>query len=226
VVTSVNLSTGPSAGPLVSRGSAALGPLLGTSHDEETPSIDRNERAFDYSIERLSSEYGSGFLHRTQGVSEGEDGSQPSAESPESSALESNGPLIAVRGAGGVRLLVSTIRGSRTPADPALILATVDPARDLEAATGDCLESGLIVVDQLAVLEKTKGTEEEPNADVLKTVCGLMMGLGLATGPLYPDLIALVGARMPRPLKRTARRAICPSTRRSWFGGLATRLGF
>ena len=38
---------GVSVGPLVTRGSAPLRPPLGTTPGEPTPSIDRNERAFD-----------------------------------------------------------------------------------------------------------------------------------------------------------------------------------
>ena len=47
-----------SVGPLASRGSAPLGPLLGTIQGDRTHSIDRDERAFDLAMEQLGSGVG------------------------------------------------------------------------------------------------------------------------------------------------------------------------
>ena len=55
--------------------------------------------------------------------------------------------------------------------------------------------------------------------DFLTAACGLVLGVGLATGPLYPDLIALVKTCLPRRFRPVRNGRSRPARNlRSWLG--------
>ena len=185
LTTQVEVATpGVSVGPLVTRGSAPLRPPVGTIPGEPTPSIDRNERAFD--LAALGS--GAGLdaellLGLTTNRSDGN-----GEDTPVDQATRTSGPLIALRGPGGLPVMVSSVRG-QSLIDSAAVLATL-------AAPENLPDPG----QQLARLPAFPPREASgafrrgdvvPCTDFLKAACGLMLGIGLTTGPLYPDLMAL-----------------------------------
>jgi hypothetical protein len=203
LTTQVEVATpGASVGPLVSRGSAPLRPLVGTIPGEPTPSIDRNERAFD--LAALGS--GAGLdaellLGLTTNRSDGN-----GEDTPVDQATRTSGPLIALRAPGGLPVMVSSVRG-QSLIDPAAVLATLaapeslpDPGQQL---------ARLPALPPLEASGALRHGDAVACTDFLKAACGLMLGIGLTTGPFYPDLMALVRNFLPRrtPLANSPRRS-------------------
>ena len=194
---------GVSVGPLVTRGSAPLRPLLGTTPGEPTPTIDRNERAFD--LAALGSGAGVDaelLLGLTTNRSDGN-----GEDTPVNPATRTTEPLIALRGPGGLPVMVSSVRAGQSLTDPAAVLATLlapenlpDPGQQL---------ARLPALPPLEVSGALRRGDEVACTDFLKAACGLMLGIGLTTGPLYPDLMALFRNFLPRrtPLANSPRRS-------------------
>ncbi len=183
---------GVSVGPLVTRGSAPLRPPLGTTPGEPTPSIDRNERAFDLAALGSCVEVDAELLlgltaNRSDGNGE---------DTPVDQATRTSEPLIALRGPGGLPVMVSSVRAGQSLIDPAAVLATLlapenlpDPGQQL---------ARLPALPPLEVSGALRRGDEAACNDFLKAACGLMLGIGLTTGPFYPDLMALVRNFLPR----------------------------
>jgi len=197
-------------GPLVSRGASPLGPTLATSNDGPTQMIDRENRAVDEAIERIEVELDSGLLanlkQRDALASEwgaevgGRFSARPEAPEP---------PMAAIPGPGGLPVLVS-LPGRRLPRAEALALTEHLQSRSVEEAlTAE-------VPGQPPTANQVAGDVEVARAGLATRAAGLIVGLGLATGPLYPDLIALARKRFARA-KRSAK------SRRWPFRGGSTR---
>ena len=210
---------GVSVGPLVTRGSAPLRPLLGTTPGEPTPSIDRNERAFD--LAALGSGAGVDaelLLGLTTNRSDGN-----GEDTPVNPATRTTEPLIALRGPGGLPVMVSSVRAGQSLTDPAAVLATL-PAPENLPDPGQQL-ARLPALPPLDVPGALRRGDEVACTDFLKAACGLMLGIGLTTGPLYPDLMALVRNSLPRraslassPRRSGARRKGPLCSFRRWLG--------
>ena len=210
---------GVSVGPLATRGSAPLRPLLGTTPGDPTPSIDRNERAFD--LAALGSGAGVDaelLLGLTTNRSDGN-----GEDTPVNQAARTTEPLIALRGPGGLPVMVSSVRVGQSLIDAAAVLATLtapenlpDPAQQL---------ARLPALPLLEVSGALRRGDEVACTDFLKAACGLMLGIGLTTGPLYPDLMALFRNFLPRrtplansPWRSGARRKGPFRSFRRWLG--------
>ncbi len=210
---------GVSVGPLVTRGSAPLRPLLGTTPGEPTPTIDRNERAFD--LAALGSGVGVDaelLLGLTTNRSDGN-----GEDTPVNPATRTTEPLIALRGPGGLPVMVSSVRADQSLTNPAAVLATL-PAPENLPDPGQQL-ARLPALPPLEVSGALRRDDEVACTDFLKAACGLMLGIGLTTGPLYPDLIALVRNSLPRraslassPRRSGARRKGPLCSFRRWLG--------
>jgi hypothetical protein len=210
---------GVSVGPLVTRGSAPLRPPLGTTPGEPTPSIDRNERAFDLAALGSGAEVDAELLlglttNRSDGNGE---------DTPVNPATRTTEPLIALRGPGGLPVMVSSVRAGQSLTDPAAVLATL-PAPENLPDPGQQL-ARLPALPPLDVPGALRRGDEVACIDFLKAACGLMLGIGLTTGPLYPDLMALVRNFLPRraslanaPRRSGARRKGLLRGFRRWLG--------
>jgi len=210
---------GVSVGPLVTRGSAPLRPPLGTTPAEPTPSIDRNERAFDLA----ALESGAGLdaellLGLTTNRSDGN-----GEDTPVNQATRTTEPLIALRGPGGLPVMVSSMRVGQSLIDSAAVLATL-PAPENLPDPGQQL-ARLPALPPLEVSGALRRGDEVACTDFLKAACGLMLGIGLTIGPLYPDLMALVRNFLPRraslanaPRRSGARRKGPLHSFRRWLG--------
>ena len=210
---------GVSVGPLVTRGSAPLRPPLGTTPGEPTPSIDRNERAFDLAALGSGAEVDAELLlglttNRSDGNGE---------DTPVNPATRTTEPLIALRGPGGLPVMVSSVRAGQSLIDPAAVLATL-PAPENLPDPGQQL-ARLPALPPLDVPGALRRGDEVACTDFLKAACGLMLGIGLTTGPLYPDLMALVRNFLPRrasltnaPRRSGARRKGPLRSFRRWLG--------
>jgi hypothetical protein len=210
---------GVSVGPLVTRGSAPLQPPLGTTPGEPTPSIDRNERAFDLAALGSGAEVDAELLlgltaNRSDGNGE---------DTPVNPATRTTEPLIALRGPGGLPVMVSSVQAGQSLIDPAAVLATL-PAPENLPDPGQKL-ARLPALPPLDVPGALRRGDEVACTDLLKAACGLMLGIKLTTGPLYPDLMALVRNFLPRraslaslPRRSGARRKGPPRSFRRWLG--------
>jgi hypothetical protein len=187
---------GVSVGPLVSLGSAPIGPLLGTTTGDPTPSIDRNERAYDL----VGSDSGAGAVVAREpraglaariedALTEGVPRWQPDDQGGGSESF------VQLRGPGAMPVLTWSVKGVRAAGDPTELLATLPPAA-----------APILAADQMAAAPLHAPGEDsrrDPRAekailpDYLSTACGLVLGLSLTAGPLYPDLMALVRTRLP-----------------------------
>ena len=210
---------GFSVGPMVTLGSAPLRPRLGTTPGEPTPSIDRNERAFD--LEALGSGAGVDaelLLGLTANRSDGN-----GEDTPVNQATRTTEPLIALRGPGGMPVMVSSVRVGQSLINPAAVLATL-PAPENRPDPGQQL-ARLPALPPPEVSGALRRGDEVACTDFLKAACGLMLGIGLTTGPLYPDLMALVRNSLPRratlanaPRRSGARRKGPLRSFRRWLG--------
>lgn len=210
---------GVSVGPLVTRGSAPLRPPLGTTPGEPTPSIDRNERAFDLAAIGSGAEVDAELLlgltaNRSDGNGE---------DTPVNPATRTTEPLIALRGPGGLPVMVSSVQAGQSLIDRAAVLATL-PAPENLPDPGQKL-ARLPALPPLDVPGALRRGDEVACTDLLKAACGLMLGIGLTTGPLYPDLMALVRNFLPRraslaslPRRSGARRKGPLRSFRRWLG--------
>lgn len=211
---------GVSVGPLVSRGSAPLGPLLGTTQGEPTPSIDRYERAFDLAALGAGAGADPELLlglaaNRSDGIGE---------DAAVSEAPGTTGPLVSLRGPGGLPVAVTSIRGGQSLIDPAAVLATL-PAQAVLPGTGEKIAS-LPALPPLEISGSVRrGGDELACTDFLKAACGLMLGIGLTTGPLYPDLMALVRTCLPRRNFLTGRPRGSRAYRKGPLGSFRRWLG-
>ncbi len=189
-IISSSSTPGVSVGPLVTRGSAPLRPPVGTIPGEPTPSIDRNERAFD--LAALGS--GAGLdaellLGLTTNRSDGN-----GEDTPVDQATRTSGLLIALRGPGDLPVMVSSVRG-QSLIDPAAVLATLAAPENLPDPGHQLAR--LPALPPLEASGAFRRGDEVPCTDFLKAACGLMLGIGLTTGPLYPDLMALCRNFLP-----------------------------
>ncbi len=220
LTTQVEVATpGVSVGPLVSRGSAPLRPPVGTTPNEPTPAIDRNEREFD--LAALGS--GAGLdaellLGLTANRSDGN-----GEDTPVDQATRTTEPLIALRGPGGLPVMVSAVRVGQSLIDPAAVLATLS-APEHRPDPGQQLAS-LPAVPPIKASGALRRGNEVTCTDFLKAACGLMLGIGFTTAPLYPDLLALFRNFLPRrtplansPRPSRARRKGPLRSLRRWLG--------
>ena len=188
-----------SVGPLASRGSAPLGPLLGTIQGDRTHSIDRDERAFDLAMEQLGSGVGLEIAlvgPQVQTDSVGRESADPQSVSPR----DASGSLTPLRGTGGFPVLVSSSGATQADTDATALLATL-PKSLVPGASAD----DPALVPDLTPLTLSRpeeqASDEAARTDFLTSACGLVLGVGLATGPLYPDLIGLVRTCLPRAVR-------------------------
>ena len=92
--------------------------------------------------------------------------------------------------------MVSSVQAGQSLIDPAAVLATL-PAPENLPDPGQKL-ARLPALPPLDVPGALRRGDEVACTDLLKAACGLMLGIGLTTGPLYPDLMALVRNFLPR----------------------------
>jgi hypothetical protein len=187
---------GAALGPFVLRGSGPLGPALATAKGDPTPSIDRDERAFDLSAGGSGAGIDAELLL-------GLTASRPDAAANAPSAPQSAGPkekadsLNSIRGPGGFPVLSSSPDGVQQCPDPASLLATLSPRPD-DSAKEEDLVAQISIKPLLPSRSGQIAGEESGCTDFVAAAFGLVLGVGLTGGPLFPDLIALVRTCRPR----------------------------
>jgi hypothetical protein len=201
-------STPVSLGPLVSRGAAPMGPALATSIDDPAPSINRDDQGGgDPNLERLESEDGQlalKFRLRDDAERTTERRLDPQ------DAAEEFAPFTALKGLGGLPLLVASIRRNRATLQAEDLVATLQ--NQAEPAPGPVPADEDLTISSTD--PRTNG-EGIAKAGIATRAVGFIIALGLASGPLYPDLIAL--ARRKLACKRRAGSSAASTSRNRRF---------
>jgi len=182
-------------GPLVSRSSGPLGPVLATSDSDPTPPVDRHERALAQEISTVEREGESAssvhsFGRRQRTVAQVDDliaRSEPGERA-----------VTVVLGAGGFPMKVSSQSSGGREGSAALLAAL-----PVSAAPGstDALPGSFAATENRSVAlaaQVSYPAERREYPDYLKAACGLVLGLGLTSGPLFSDLITSLRKRSPR----------------------------
>lgn len=181
-----------SLGPLVSRGSAPIGPALATSIDDPAPLIGRGgEGDGTPEQDQLDDEGFELVLRRDRG------------DVPEAAARgldpedvlrsdDEDSPLTSLKGLGGLPLLVSSYHRARGP----------EHAQELAATLAETADAAAARVDESAPPTTAEGQDRRDGrvarAGIVTRAVGFIVALGLASGPLYPDLVALARRRFAR----------------------------
>jgi hypothetical protein len=203
---------GVGVGPLASRRSSPIGPPLGTSSGELTPSSDRQEQAFD-----LSTDTPVVALDPDQWPDDDTDSVEPAPlpEIPWRGAVvrEDGSRIVTLRGTGGFPVLVCSLSGTRTSPDPAELLATL-PSNLVPGQNANNVAA--LLADARERPEERHRADDPTISDFASAAFGLLLGASLATGPFYPDLIAMIRPYVTRPLHvRSRLRVTAESSRNS-----------
>jgi hypothetical protein len=185
-----------SLGPLVSRGSSPMGPALATSVDDPAPSISRDDRAgLDRTFGRLDgADLEAALAARRDARPDGAEapGRNGDGEAGEGDAL----PLTALKGLGGLPLMVASVRRRRLQERADELAATLRENADQAAELAARPEG-----PALTPAERASKDEEIARAGLATRAVGFVIALGLASGPLYPDLVALARRKLARKRK-------------------------
>lgn len=179
-------------GPLVSRTAAAFGPALATAAEEATTSTDRGGPqpggvdAFgaDMDLEMI-------LAIRARGES-----------GDAASATDADPALTTLRGPGGVPIVVAGLRSGDRDRD----------ADDLAASVVGSGDDATMLAEALELDAPLDGSEPEvARAGLATRAVGFLIGMGLASGPLYPDLVALARKKLRLKPRRAGRRRSRPA---------------
>ncbi|MGC8640207.1 MAG: hypothetical protein ACP5XB_10075 [Isosphaeraceae bacterium] len=194
---------GVSVGPLVSRGTAPLGPLLGTTPGDPTPALDRSERAFDVSTAGLNATLMGDSAYLTALTARLEAANAEGTPLWQPTSVRGDGAsFVALRGPGGFPTLVTSAGGTRAENDPAAILATVSVLSVPEYAAAATTGTHTLSTSEIRALDPHPAPDLLP-PDFFEATCGLILGISLTAGPLYPDLMAMVRNWLPSRPRRS-----------------------
>ncbi len=183
-------------GPLVSRSSGPLGPVLAASDTDPTPPVDRHERALLQEIPSLDRENDS--EDPADSISRGR-WAVVQVEEDASPAQSGERHVTVVLGAGGFPMKV-TSRLSADRAGLAGLLAAlpvpVEPASSADSPPGSFAAAEDGSVGRTAQVSYPADRREI--SGYLKAACGFVLGLGLTSGPLFSDLITSLHRKTTR----------------------------
>jgi hypothetical protein len=210
-------------GPMVSVGSAPLGPPLGTAGGSLTLSVDRNERAFDLALEGSAAGIDPELIRGVIAGYRNQDGNPTTGAA---AAGISSGSIIpiAIQGPGGYPVLGFASGQEADRLNPEEVLATLSPT---EAQATD--SEGIAEHSPLPPLEAPEapatGRRHVAAADFLTAACGIVLGVSLTSGPLYPDFLSLLRRTRPRYYLPVENAESSPADRRGRIPRLLARLG-
>jgi hypothetical protein len=188
-------------GPLASRGGGALGPTLALIDAEPTQPVDRLERALSQDIVGLGAGDGEQTASRGNGAGDQEFSDDPGTWPGSIGTGGTGGPVVSIPGRGGFPLRVTSPgRDQRGPFKFPALWATLPAAPSADTAVSNAAQSA-ISLNELPIVPAVayrSAPETLECPDFVKAACGLALGLGLTTGPLFPDLIASFPGRLPK----------------------------
>ena len=132
---------------------------------------------------------------------------------PHDQSIQADGPLITQRGPGGQPVVVSSLHMGQSLCDPAAVLATLPASESRPDA--DQQFPGSPAPPPCELPGTLRRGDELACASLFRAACGMMLGVGLTIGPLYPDLLPLVRKFLPRRISRKPAQA---NTRREKTG--------
>ncbi|QEH33599.1 hypothetical protein OJF2_21030 [Aquisphaera giovannonii] len=190
---------GVSVGPLVSRGSSAVGPALATTQDEETTPVDRRGGAFDLAS-WPSATAGDGVAMReaTTPTADGWPAGRSAAHPARRGRVREGIELL--RGPGGLPLLASSAAGTGDPGDPSELIATLP-----ESAGHPRMTEGDDSPIQACRDAQAPPHRREKKLGLWAALWGIALGVTLASTPHYPDLMGRLRFRMTRIARVAAR---------------------
>ena len=197
------LDLGVGTGPLVSRSSAPLGPMLATLLADPAPPVDRHERALSQAIEDSGSEIASD--NEAWSWDDSRDLTSMSAlPSGPTTYGTPDGTRVATAGLGAFPLKVTGDESQDTDLESLLatLPGSLDELQTLGVVATTEHERGDISVAVASAHDSPRTDRVAPN--FLTTACGLALGLGLTARPLLPDLLALVPPRFSRRRRSVA----------------------
>ena len=186
-------------GPLASRSAGPLGPTLASIDADPTQAVDRHERALSQEIDGLAAADLPQSGSARSGVPDDDEthaGVSGSAVFDSRSNLES---VVTVSSRGGFPLKV-TAQGHGRRGGLTELWATLDAEPNgptigsQETVWGPMVLSG---EGPLTTSDVAAGPDPMACPDYVKAACGLALGLGLTSGPLFPELIASRTRRLP-----------------------------
>jgi len=194
-------------GPFASRSAGPLGPILATSEADLTPPVDRHERGLFQEIEGVGDDDAADVTEqRLQLASEGPSARHRDLQRSSESDL-ADGRVVAVTRGGGFPLKVTGLASGQRADLPAL-LASLPAMSDSARQTAGPEEPHVPLAESPVALaaQAPPSTDRSEFPDYLKAACGLALGLGLTTGPLFSDLLASFQARLPKWMRRIRKR--------------------
>ncbi len=187
---------GVGTGPLVSRSSSPLGPILATLLADPAPPVDRHERALFQFIEESDSDDAGAAVLRTPDDAEVQESASALA-SERASGGTSDGTRVALAGLGAFPLKVTGADVGNQDADLASLLVTLPGSLQGIGSLAVVAAKDHEMADISAVVTSARDSERTDRIvpNFLITVCGLALGVGLTARPLLPDLLGLLPSR-------------------------------
>jgi hypothetical protein len=215
-------------GPLASRSSGPLGPILADADVDPAPAVDRHERALVQDIKGIEEDSSAMTEHRDDLAAVSTRGHSPLVTSvwarfPEESDASDGSIGRDVHDQD--RLHQSGRRAGLSGLVAALAVAQVSDATtsgmaNLDARAKD--RQPILAHDPIAPLAR------KARPDYIKAAFGLALGLGLTAGPLFPNLLASGRVRVPKWMRKRSGKSgtnrLVPAPRRQmhairkWFG--------
>ena len=102
--------------------------------------------------------------------------------------------------------MVTGLAGGQRADLPALLasIPSISGSNGETACPADS-DTSISTVQFALAAESLTSTERSEGLDYLKAAVGLAIGMGLTSGPLFPDLLASVQARLPKWMRKRIR---------------------
>ena len=185
---------------------------------EPTQPVDRLERALSQEIAGLGAGDDVQSAARGNGTIDTEMSEDPGTWPGSIGTTGTGGPVVSIPGRGGFPHKV-TSPGATSASNSRRSGQRCRAAPSRYAVAGKAL--GAFARSELPVAQAVaySSVPESPDfPDYVKAACGLALGLGLTTGPLFPDLIASLPGRLPKWLSvlrsRRGRRVVASETKK------------
>jgi hypothetical protein len=186
-----------STGPLASRSASPLGPTLASIDADATQPVDRHERALSQEIAGLSageSEVSAAWRARS-GDSTRSGFGVTIASTAE--ALGRSQPVVAIAGHGGLPIKV-TSAGHGSSDRLTDLWATLPSDQDFAKVENTPAKGVAGPIELSSLTDEADLVDADLRPDYARAAFGLAIGVGLAAGPILPELMAADTRRLSR----------------------------
>ncbi|CEF48391.1 unnamed protein product [uncultured bacterium] len=185
-------------GPFASRTSGPQGPIPETLESDLTPAVDRHERGLFQALDGLDDNDSAEMPARRSDLASLDRSIMVRDDQGPASVDPAGGAVVALRGGGGFPIKVTGPSSDQRTEVDALLAAlppmpgTTPQAASLEPASVS-MARPQIELDAAA----HSSSKRSEFTNYVTAACGLALGLGLTTGPIFPDLLAMFQSRLP-----------------------------